>query len=235
MQKTIGLIGGMSWESTAVYYKEINEMVRERFGGLHSADIILYSVDFDRIVGWQKSDQWAAAADYLGEIGLKLEAAGADCALICTNTMHLIAEPIAAKMRIPLIHIVDITGQALRAAGVKKPLLLATSYTMEQPFYRERLRETFGIEAMVPDKAGRDAVHNIIFGELCCGIVKDSSRAIYLDVIAAGRAAGCDAVILGCTEIGMLIGADDTGLPTFDSTLLHAMAAVDFANADRAA
>ncbi|WP_235916677.1 MULTISPECIES: aspartate/glutamate racemase family protein [Alphaproteobacteria] len=235
MQKTIGLIGGMSWESTAVYYKKINEMVRDRFGGLHSADIVLYSVDFDRIVGWQRSDQWTKAADYLGDIGRKLEAAGADCVLICTNTMHLIAEPISIKIGVPLIHIVDVTGQALAAAGARKPLLLATRYTMEQPFYLERLKEKFGIDAMVPDQAGRDAVHDVIFNELCCGIIKDSSRAVYLDIIEKGRTAGCDSVILGCTEIGMLLSADETGLATFDSTLLHASAAVDFANASRPA
>lgn len=229
MQKTIGLIGGMSWESTAVYYKEINERVRARHGGLASADILMHSVDFSEIVAWQKAGEWGKASDYLGDVGKKLQDAGADCVLICTNTMHMIAGDISSHFEIPLLHIVDVTGAALKAAGMQHPLLLATRYTMEQAFYRDRLEAEYGIVAMVPDQADRDIVHDIIFDELCCGVVKDSSRAAYRAAIAKAKAQGCDCVILGCTEIGLLIGPDDTDLPVFDSTKLHAEAAVEFA------
>ncbi|MCQ2003351.1 aspartate/glutamate racemase family protein [Rhizobium sp. NRK18] len=229
MQKTIGLIGGMSWESTAVYYRLINEIVRDRLGGLHSADVVMRSVDFDRIVKWQKAGEWGKAADHLADIGRKLEAADAGCVLICTNTMHLVADAVADGCGIPLIHIVDVTGEALVAAGAKKPLLLATRYTMEQTFYRDRLKARYGLDAVVPDEAGRAVVHDTIFNELCCGKVVERSKQAYLDVIEKGRAAGCDSVILGCTEIGLLISANDIDLPVFDSTTLHATAAVEFA------
>ncbi|TCT44958.1 aspartate/glutamate racemase family protein [Martelella mediterranea] len=229
MQKTIGLIGGMSWESTAVYYKEINEIVRRRYGGLSSADVLIHSVDFSRIVAWQKAGEWGKAAEYLGDVGKKLQDAGADCTLICTNTMHIIADEVSAHFDIPLIHIVDVTGSALKAAGAKKPLLLATRYTMEQSFYRDRLKAEYGIEAIVPDEADRAGVHNVIFEELCCGVIRKSSHDLYCQAIEKAKASGCDAVILGCTEIGLLIGPDDTDLPVFDSTKLHAAAAVDFA------
>ncbi|MBW3096188.1 aspartate/glutamate racemase family protein [Pseudohoeflea coraliihabitans] len=232
MQKTIGLIGGMSWESTAVYYRQINEIVREQRGGLHSADILLASVDFQTIVDWQTSGQWDRAAEYLAGVANRLEQAGADCLVICTNTMHRIAAPIAQAVAIPLIHIVDVTGAALRAGGARKPLLLATRYTMEDTFYRDRLHQIFGLDATVPDAAGRELVHRVIFEELCCGIVSAASRQAFQDLIAAARHKGCDSVILGCTEIGLLIGPEDCALPAYDSTLLHAAAAVDFALAD---
>ncbi len=232
LRKTIGLIGGMSWESTAVYYREINELVRKRFGGLVSADILMHSVDFSEIVAWQKAGQWDRASAYLGQVGRNLQSGGADCVLICTNTMHMIANEVAAQFDIPLIHIVDVTGRALKAAGMTRPLLLATRYTMEQGFYRDRLETAHGISAMVPGEADRQAVHDIIFDELCCGIVQDASREVYCGAIETAKAAGCDSVILGCTEIGLLIGPDDTDLPVFDSTKLHAAAAVDFACAD---
>ncbi|MEF2073681.1 aspartate/glutamate racemase family protein [Consotaella aegiceratis] len=230
MQRTIGLIGGMSWESTVVYYKEINEEVRRRHGQLRSADMVLRSVDFEPIVALQKADRWDDAAKYLSRIAVELTHAGAECILICTNTMHLVADAVAERIDVPLIHIVDETGWALQAANARKPLLLATRYTMEQGFYRDRLRRNFGIEAIVPDERGRTTVHDTIFEELCCGVISETSRQAYLEVIEQGRAQGADSVILGCTEIGLLIGPADTDLPVIDSTKVHALAAVDFAD-----
>lgn len=235
MAKTIGLIGGMSWESTATYYRVINEVVRDRFGGLNSAEVLLHSVNFDAIVALQKAGRWDQAADCLGGIGRRLGGAGAGCILICTNTMHLVADEVARQSGIPLIHIVDTTAAALKAAGAKKPLLLATKYTMEHGFYADRTREVSGIELMVPGADDRATVHNIIFDELCQGIVKDTSRQAYLEIIEKGRQSGADSVILGCTEIGLLISGKDTCLPAFDSTLIHATAAVDFAYAEEVA
>ncbi|KQT88175.1 aspartate/glutamate racemase family protein [Aurantimonas sp. Leaf443] len=224
--KCIGLIGGMSWESTAVYYRRINESVRARLGGLHSAEILMRSVNFHEIVALQKAADWDGAARRLSAIAADLEAAGADLVLICTNTMHLLAEPVQAAISVPLVHICDTTGAAVKAAGHRRPLLLATRYTMEERFYRDRLAERHGIEALVPDAADRATVHDIIFDELCRGIVTPASRRAYLDIVARGRAAGADSVILGCTEIGLLIDPSDCCLPAFDSTLLHADAAV---------
>ena len=226
--RMIGLIGGMSWESTAVYYRRLNETVRDRLGGLNSANVLLRSVNFDAIVALQKAGQWDEAAAVLAGIGQDLERAGAECVLICTNTMHKLADQVQAAITVPLIHIVDVTGAALTAAGARRPLLLATGYTMEQAFYRERLKSVAGIEAMVPDADDRAAVHAIIFDELCQGIVKDASRQRYCQIIARAKAAGADSVILGCTEIGLLIRPDDVDLPVFDSTDLHADAAVAF-------
>ena len=227
--RTIGLIGGMSWESTVTYYKVINELVRARKGGLASAKIALYSVDFAEIVEMQKAGRWDLATETLGNAAKGLVKAGADCILICTNTMHLIADPVQKAAGVPLLHIVDATGAALTAKGATKPLLLATRYTMEQPFYAERLRAKFGIDALIPDPDDRETLHTVIFDELCQGIVKDSSRAAFRDIIARNTAKGADAVILGCTEIGLLIDQSHIPLPALDSTLLHATAAVDFA------
>lgn len=225
--KRIGLIGGMSWESTAVYYRRVNEQVRDRLGGLNSADVVLRSLNFEGIVALQKAGAWDKAADALGQVARELEGAGADMILICTNTMHLLADEVQASVGIPLVHIADVTGAAVVAAGCRRPLLLATRYTMEQEFYRQRLKQAFDIDAVVPDAADRQAVHDIIFSELCCGIVKANSKERYIQVVEAGKAAGADSVILGCTEIGLLVGPDDFDIPTFDSTLLHADAAVD--------
>jgi aspartate racemase len=225
----IGLIGGMSWESTSVYYRRLNEQVRARRGGLHSADILLRSVDFDAIVGLQISGDWQRAGEALSGIARELERAGAACLLICTNTMHKLADTVQRAVSIPLLHIADVTAEAVRAARVKRPLLLATRYTMEQDFYLERLRLRYGLEPIVPCAEDRAAVHVIILKELCCGIVRDDSRGRYLEVVARGRTQGADGVILGCTEIGLLIGPQHIDLPVFDSTLLHADAAVDFA------
>lgn len=227
--RMIGLIGGMSWESTAVYYRRINEQVRVRLGGLHSANVVMRSVDFAGIVSLQKSDAWDEAAAVLAGIGRDLQNAGAGCLLICTNTMHKLADGIQSAVDVPLLHIVDVTADALKVAGARRPLLLATRYTMEQDFYLSRLRDRHGIDAIVPAETDRTAVHDIIFDELCQGIVRAESRQRYLDIIARGRSSGADSVILGCTEIGLLIGPEHIDLPTFDSTLLHADAAVEFA------
>lgn len=227
--KIIGLIGGMSWESTAVYYRRLNEQVRDRRGGLHSADVLMRSVNFDEIVSLQTAGAWDEAAAKLAGIGQELETAGAKCVLICTNTMHKLADAVQGAIKIPLLNIIDITAEALKEAGAKRPLLLATRYTMEQDFYVERMRREHGLDPIVPEAADREDVHRIIFSELCCGIVRDDSRARYMEVIARGRAAGADSVILGCTEIGLLIKPEDLDLPAFDSTLLHADAAIEFA------
>lgn len=227
--RIIGLIGGMSWESTAVYYRRINEQVRGRLGGLHSADIVMRSVDFSRVVDLQQAGAWDEASAMLSGIGRDLQNAGAECLLICTNTMHKLAERIQDGVDVPLLHIVDVTARALKAAGARRPLLLATRYTMEQDFYLARLRDLHGIDAMVPEDDDRTVVHDIIFDELCQGIVRDGSQRAYLDIIARGKASGADSVILGCTEIGLLIGPEHIDLPAFNSTLLHADAAVNFA------
>jgi aspartate racemase len=227
--RMIGLIGGMSWESTAVYYRRINEQVRGRLGGLHSADVVMRSVDFAGIVSLQQSDAWDEATAVLAGIGRDLQNAGAGCLLICTNTMHKLADRVQSAVDVPLLHIVDVTADALKMAGAHRPLLLATRYTMEQDFYLSRLHNRHGIDAIVPTKSDRTAVHDIIFDELCQGIVRAESRQSYLDIIARGRSSGADSVILGCTEIGLLIGPEQIDLPAFDSTLLHADAAVEFA------
>lgn len=190
----------------------------------------MHSVNFEEIVRMQKDGRWDLAEQRLSAIGRNLANAGAGCILICTNTMHLVADEVARNSGVPLIHIVDVTGRALKEAGVKRPLLLATRYTMEQGFYLERLQERFGLDAIVPEEQDRAAVHDIIFDELCCGVVEETSRQSYVRIIEAGRRRGADAVILGCTEIGLLISATDTDLPVFDSTKLHAQAAVDFSD-----
>lgn len=228
MSRIIGLIGGMSWESTATYYREINEMVRERHGGLVSADILLRSVNFDEIVALQKAGDWDGAEARLAEAGRGLADAGAGCLLICTNTMHLVAEGVERSAGVPLIHIVDVVGRDLTARGVKTPLLLATRYTMEQNFWKDRLRRKFDLDVMVPDEQDRAIVHDVIFDELCRGMIKETSRESYIRIIDAAKARGADSVILGCTEIGLLINSADTDLAVFDSTKLHARAAADF-------
>jgi aspartate racemase len=205
--KTIGLLGGMSWESTAIYYRLLNEGVRSRLGGLHSAKLALVSVDFAEIAELQHAGDWQGAARLLAGAARQLEAAGAQCLVLCTNTMHKLADEIGAATSIPLLHIADATGAAIRRAGVRRPALLATRFTMEQDFYRQRLAECFGIEAVVPDEAGRAKVHAIIYDELCLGVVKPASKSVYMEEIARLRAEqGADGVIMGCTEITMLIG-----------------------------
>ena len=232
--RTIGLIGGMSWESTAVYYRRLNEQVRERLGGLHSADILMRSVNFDAIVSLQKQGNWDEASRILVDIARGLEHGGAGCVLICTNTMHKLADEVQQALSIPLLHIADVTAAAIKAEGMKRPLLLATRYTMEQDFYVARLCERFGLDPIIPHANDRTVIHDIIFDELCQGIVRDESRKLYLDVIERGNAEGADSVILGCTEIGLLVGPEHIDIPVFDSTLLHADAAIEFSIAKRA-
>jgi len=229
--KTIGLIGGMSWESTATYYRLINEAVRRQCGGLHSAEIALRSLDFTRVVELQQAGRWDDAGKLLGEAGAGLARAGAACMLICTNTMHLVADPVAAMSGVPLIDIIDETARALRADKRQKPLLLATRYTMEHGFYTERMAR-HGIDVVTPESEDRGVVHDVIFNELCQGQVRDASRARYHAIIEAARGRGVDSVILGCTEISLLVDPAALPLPGYDSTAIHADAAVRFALAD---
>ena len=226
---TIGLIGGMSWESTAVYYRLLNEGVRARSGGLHSADILLHSVDFAPIAEMQAKGDWAAAGAALAESARRLEHAGASCLVLCTNTMHKVADQIMAATKLPFLHLADVTARAIRATSSRRPLLLATRFTMEQAFYRDRLK-AFGVEALVPAAAERDDVHRIIYEELCRGRIEASSRERYRAIVArAVREEGADGVILGCTEIGLLVSQDDFAVPTFVTTALHVAAALDYA------
>lgn len=228
--KTLGLIGGMSWESTAIYYRHINEITRERLGGLHSAQLLLWSFDFATIAERQHAGDWQGAADMMIDAARQLENAGAQGLVICTNTMHRMADEVQAAISIPLLHIADATGKAIAEAGCNRPALLATRFTMEQDFYKERLRERFGLEPVIPDEAGRTLVHHVIYDELCRGIVTEASKVAYLSQIEKlRRDHDADGVIMGCTEITMLIGQGDTDLPVFDTTYLHAAAAVDFA------
>ncbi len=229
--KTIGLIGGMSWESTQLYYRIINERTRERLGGLHSAQIAMMSVDFAPIEAMQHSGDWAGTAKVLGDAAKSLEDAGADFFLICTNTMHQVAGEVQAAVSIPLLHIADATGKTLQTNHVKKIGLLGTAFTMEMDFYRSRI-EAAGIEVVVPEMHDRQSVHDIIYQELCLGVVDDDSRDVYLSVIERIREQGIEAVILGCTEIGMLIGPQHTDLPLYDTTVIHAEQAVDAMLAD---
>lgn len=227
--KSIGLLGGMSWESTAVYYRLLNEMARERMGGLHSAEILMRSFDFAPIAELQANADWDAASQLLVEAAQGLEAAGARCLLIGTNTMHICAEAIEAAVSVPLLHIADVTARAIQDAGCSSPLLLATRFTMEQDFYTGRLRDRHGIEVCLPDDNEREDVHRIIYEELCQGKIDARSKQRYLDIIGTAHQRGADGVILGCTEIGLLISQGDISLPVFDTTWLHARAAVEFA------
>lgn len=229
--RTIGLLGGMSWESTAVYYRRINEQVRDRLGGLHSAEVLMRSVNFEAIVGMQKANEWDAAGATLSALARSLERGGAACVLICTNTMHKLADTIQSAVSVPVIHIADTTAEAVKATPARRPLLLATRYTMEQDFYLSRLREKHGLDLIIPGADDRTTVHEIIFGELCQGVIREQSRQRYLDIVARARDNGADSVILGCTEIGLLISPDMMDIPAFDSTLIHADAAVEFSMA----
>jgi aspartate racemase len=223
--RTIGLIGGMSWESSAEYYRLVNELVRDRLGGLHSARCVLHSVDFAAIEKLQSAGEWEHAGEILAEAARGLETAGADLLLICTNTMHKVAGQVEAAVRVPLLHIADATADAVRVAGLTRVGLLGTAFTMEQDFYRGRLAR-HGIEVLTPDAEGRALVHRVIYEELCLGVVRDASRTAYQKVIGELIAAGAQGVVLGCTEIELLIGADDSPVPVFPTTRLHAEAAV---------
>ncbi len=228
--QTIGLIGGMSWESSQEYYRIINEETRRRFGGLHSAQCLMFSFDFAEIEALQHAGQWDEATKRMVAAAQSLERGGADLVLICTNTMHKMADEVQAGISIPLLHIADPTAEAIQAAGLTKIGLLGTKYTMEQDFYKGRLVEKFGLEVVVPNARGRQVVHDIIYDELCLGVVKDVSRAAYLGIIEDLRSRGAQGVILGCTEITLLIGQADTDLPVLDTTRIHAEAAVGMAN-----
>lgn len=224
---TIGLIGGMSWESTSVYYRLLNEGVRARRGGLHSADILLHSLDFAPVAEMQANGDWPAAGRTLAQSARRLERAGAGCLLLCTNTMHKLADSITGATSLPFLHLADVTAQAVRARGARRPLLLATRFTMEQEFYRGRLA-AFGVEAMVPDERERDDVHRIIYEELCRGRVEPRSKARYVEIVEAAVKRGADGVILGCTEITLLLSQADVTVPAFDTTALHVEVALDF-------
>lgn len=227
--KTLGLIGGMSWESTAVYYRLLNRLARERLGGHHSASLLILSVDFAPIAAMQAAGDWSAATAEMVNAARRLESGGAEALVICANTMHLMADAVCAAITIPLIHIADATAAAIRGAGVRRPLLLATRFTMEQPFYRRRLLAG-GIEAAIPPADARERLHAIIYDELVQGRIEARSRRAFVDIVAtAMREVGVDGAILGCTEFGLLVGPDDLPTPTFDTTEIHARAAMDFA------
>ncbi|MCT2533828.1 aspartate/glutamate racemase family protein [SAR92 clade bacterium H231] len=227
--KTIGLLGGMSWESTASYYKEINEGIKTVLGGLHSAKICLYSVDFDEIEKLQHKGCWDKTAKILSNAAKAVEAGGADFLLICTNTMHKVAEEVQSSISIPLVHIADATAEKLITDNIKRVGLLGTKFTMEQGFYRNRISEKHGIEVIVPDEQDRDIVHDIIYNELCLGKINDSSRSEYIKIVDKLFSQGAEAVILGCTEIALLIQQQHTKVPLYDTTTIHAAQAVKLA------
>ena len=224
--KTIGLIGGMSWELTIPYYRAINEGVKQQLGGLHSARCILYSVDFHDIERLQHAGDWNAAGAMLADAARSLELAGAGFIVLCTNTMHKVAGSIEAAVSIPLLHIADATAMAVKQAGFSRVGLLGTKFTMEQPFYREYLNDQYGIEVLLPNDVERDSLHQIIYQELCQGIINPESKQTVRRMMAGLAWQGVDAIILGCTEIGLLVGKADAAVPLFDTTLLHAKAAV---------
>lgn len=226
--KTIGLIGGMSWESTVVYYQLLNRLTREQRGGLHSAQLLLWSFDFATIESLQANNDWSAATEEMVRAARRLERGGAQCVVICTNTMHKMAQAVSDSVDIPLIHIADATAAAINSANVKKPILLATRYTMEQDFYKGHL-ESHGIQVTIPNESERTVVHDIIYKELCQGIINDSSRVQYQEIVQRGVDAGADGVIFGCTEVGLLLSAEDVPVPAFDTTQLHVEAALKFA------
>jgi aspartate racemase len=231
--RTLGLLGGMSWESTTEYYRLLNRGVADRLGGLHSARIVMHSVDFAEVAAMQQAGDWAGAGALLGEAARGLQRIGASAIVLATNTMHQVANAIESAISVPLLHIVDPTGEAMARHGVRRAGLLGTRYTMELPFWTERLRERYGIDLVVPDEFDRALVHRVIFDELCRGRIDDGSRAQYVAITERLREKGAEAVILGCTEIGLLIKPDDVSLPSFDTTVLHAAAAVSFALSDR--
>ncbi|AJP11998.1 TPA: aspartate/glutamate racemase family protein [Clostridioides difficile] len=222
--KTIGLIGGMSWESTITYYQVINTVIKERLGGLHSSKCILYSVDFQEIEECQSSGNWEKSAKILADAAIKLQEAGADFIVICTNTMHKVSDKIQESIHIPLLHIADVTATVLREKEIKKVALLGTKYTMEQDFYKNVIINN-GIEVLIPNEEDRIIVNDTIFNELCLGIISESSKKAFLSIIDKLGKQGAEAVILGCTEIGLLIKQNDTSIPLFDTTVIHAIEA----------
>lgn len=227
--KTIGLLGGMSWESTSIYYQLLNRLTRERLGGLHSAECLLWSFDFAEIEAAQARGDWQLATQMMIAAAERLERGGAECLVICTNTMHKMADDVQAASVVPLIHIADATAPAITEAECRTPLLLATGYTMEQDFYKGHLRERHGIEVRIPEPNDRAEVHRIIYEELCRGEVWADSKQTFLDIVEKEVGGGADAVIFGCTEIGLLVRPEDFSIPAFDTTVLHVRAALDFA------
>jgi len=227
--KTIGMLGGMSWESTASYYKALNEGVKKSLGGLHSAKICMYSVDFDEIEKLQHQGDWAETANILSKAAVSVEAGGADFLLICTNTMHKVEKEIASQISIPILHIADATAERLQRENIKRVGLLGTQFTMEQDFYKGRITDNYNIEVLIPDSEERKVVHDIIYSELCLGKIVDSSRNEYLKIIESLYAKGAEAIILGCTEIALLVQQHHTPVPLYDTTEIHAEEAVKLA------
>ena len=224
--KTVGLIGGMSWESTITYYQLLNEGVKDALGGLHSAKILLYSVDFYEIEALMSRGEWEKAADLLGGVAQRLETAGADMILICTNTLHKVAPQVQSRIHVPLVHIAEAAADELRANDITRVGLLGTKYTMTQEFYRDKLT-TRGIDVLIPEGEDIDLVNRVIFDELCLGVVKPDSKAEYLRVIAELAARGAQGILLGCTELGLIVSAADVALPLFDTTVIHAKKALE--------
>ena len=229
MMKTIGLIGGMSWESSLEYYRIVNELVRERLGGHSSAVCVMYSVDFAEIERFQAAGEWTEAGYVLAAAAQSLQAAGADCVVLCTNTMHKLTDDIKQQITIPFIHIADPTAAKIKQAGIQKIGLLGTAFTMSQSFYKGRLVEDHGLDVLIPNEANRAIVHQIIYEELVMGVIRPESKVAYLRIIDELVAAGAEGIILGCTEIGLLVQDGDREMPFFDTTFIHAESAVDFA------
>lgn len=227
--KTLGLIGGMSWESTAHYYSLVNQMVAERLGGLHSAKLLLYSVDFDELQKMQHANDWAGAAQLLVDAARRLKRAGAEALVVCANTMHLVAPEIEAAVKLPLIHVADATAKAVKDRRLETVALLGTRFTMEKDFYRARLERKHGLRVMIPDDTERGALHQMIFGELCRGEVRPESRRTFVRIVRRLADAGAAGAILGCTEFTLFGELPEAGVPLFDTTAIHARAAVDWA------
>ena len=227
--KVVGLIGGMSWESTAQYYRILNEEVKDRLGGFHSAKVLLYSVDFQEIQTLQNEGRWQEATKLMIDAGNRIDRGGADCLLICTNTMHKMAREVQRAISIPLLHIADATAAEIKGRGIERVGLLGTKYTMEEDFYKGRLVTEYGLEVMIPSEPDRDIVHRVIYDELCLGKIEPDSKKEFVRILRNLQGKGSDGVILGCTEISLLIKEEDSPLPLFDTTAIHAEAAVDFA------
>ncbi|WP_445146343.1 aspartate/glutamate racemase family protein [Dyella sp. Tek66A03] len=227
--RTIGLIGGMSWESTLLYYQWINRGVRERRGPLHSARLLIDSLDFSEIAAWQRQGDWSAAGAALADSARRLEAGGAQCIVLATNTMHKVADQVISATTLPFLHIADPTGAAIRDAGLDTVLLLGTAFTMEEDFYRSRLAGRHGIRCLLPSASQREQVHRVIYDELCAGIVSEASREMFRRIVVDAVSAGAQGVILGCTEVGLLLQQQHSPVRLFDTAALHAVAAVDFA------
>ncbi|UNI23787.1 hypothetical protein JDV02_009585 [Purpureocillium takamizusanense] len=227
--KTLGLLGGMSWESTTTYYQEVNRRVRHVRGGLHSARCVIFSLDFAEIEALQHADRWEEAGELLNDAAAKLKLAGADAIVLCTNTMHFVSQGIEAASQLPLIHIVDPTAERILDSGFRSVGLLGTRFTMEKDFYTTRLADKYGLKVIVPDESDRAIVHSVIYAELCNGIISEASRQAYSKVIGNLAKAGAECLILGCTEIGLLVDEKDCELPVFDTAQIHAIAAADWA------